>query len=222
MGKQSATTAKETAKPKSGTAKAPKAPRPKRHPSESRTRDTAKGDGKGMSEGSPTLIAKRRELIASARLRGATYSELEVILKESGLKNPSRNKTWSRGTIADDLKAIQKEWMERAISDVGEHFSRVLAELQEVKKDGWAKGDRQAVLRAIAQECRMFGFNAPVKLQISQEAKPGEVNPELVLTDMNVDQLRILYDVYSQLMAQGKEPMTVAATLVSSTPIATA
>lgn len=201
-------------------AKATTAAKPKRkngnNPDSPRSRDTAKGAGGGMKEGSPTLLAKRRELISSARLRGATYSQIEALLIESGFKNPSRGKPWSRGIIADDLKVCRDEWMANAAADIKEHYSRVLAELAEVKRAAWAAGERDVVLRAISQECKMLGFNAPVKLQISQQpTEAGEQSPGMALAGMNVEELRVLYAYQARMAAQGSsDPMTIDAVSV--------
>ena len=64
----------------------------------------------GLSNGSlQDVTAKRRELVASLRLRGHTEREIvEVIAKKSEYRNPVTGKARTNGTINTDLVALRQ------------------------------------------------------------------------------------------------------------------
>lgn len=113
------------------------------------------------------IIARRRELVARARLRGATQREIvESLPKISEFDggpciNPETGEPWSLGTINSDIKALQAEWKREAKKAVDHHKSRQLAELQEAKRQAWHDNDLQSLLRAVGMEIGLLGTEAP-------------------------------------------------------------
>ena len=114
-----------------------------------------------VNDAEQAIIDHRRELVARARLRGATIREIVEGLAQAGHVNPETGEAWSRGTIHSDLKALQSEWRRESKKAVDHHKARQLAELYEVKRQAWRDNDMQSVLRAIGQEMDLLGTEAP-------------------------------------------------------------
>lgn len=122
---------------------------------------------KVVNTAAEAIIAHRRELVARARLRGATQREIVEGLAQAGNINPDTNEPWSLGTINSDLKALQAEWRRESKKAVDHHKARQLAELQEAKRQAWHDNDMQSVLRAIGQEMDLLGTEAPKKQEVT-------------------------------------------------------
>jgi len=168
-----------------------------------------------LQEKSATEIANRREAVASLRLRGAKLAEIQELLKEMGIVNHSRKgAAWSIGVISEDIAAARKQWLANAADDVKEHYSRVLAELQEVKKAGWARGDLVVVLRALSQECKIFGFNSPLKLDIRVGSDAMKTTDE-ALSALSTEKLAVLRDVFVEMTEAGVDPQVVFGQLMA-------
>lgn len=166
-----------------------------------------------LAEGSPSDVAKRREMVASLRLRGASYLEIREILTANGIINHSRGKPWSLTKICEDIHAARNQWLANAAADMREHYSRILAELEEVKKSAWSKGDLTAVMRAISQECKILGLNSPVKVELS--VTETDKKADEVLGDLPTEKLEVLREVCVQLMAAGVDPKVLVGQLVA-------
>jgi hypothetical protein len=137
------------------------------------------------------------------------------MLTEAGIVNHSQNgKPFSIALIWKDIQACREEWTRRAADSVKEHYARILAELQEVKKSAWARGDLGVVAKVLAQECKIFGFNSPVKLEV--KVSQTEAKQDAVLENMAIDELRVLRDVHVRLLASGVDPAEVGASLVAA------
>lgn len=109
------------------------------------------------------IIAHRRELVARARLRGATQREIVEGLKQIGFVNPRTGEPWCLATVHKDLKAIQSDWRKEARQAIDKHKARQLAELQEARRQAWHDNDMASVLRAIGQEMALLGTETPKK-----------------------------------------------------------
>lgn len=176
-------------------------------------RDTVKPETGRLAEGSPSDVARRREMVASLRLRGATYVEIQEILTANDVINHSRGKPWSITKICEDIHAARQQWLANAAADIREHYSRILAELEEVKKSAWAKGDLTAVMRAISQECKILGLNSPVKVELS--VTETDKKADQILGELPTEKLEVLREVCVQLMSAGVDPKTLVGQLVA-------
>lgn len=126
------------------------------------------------------VIAQRREMVARARLRGATQREIAIGLALIGFVNPKTGEAWSPATINLDLKAIQADWRKEAVQTIGRHKARQLAELQEARRQAWHDNDIASVLRAIGQEMVLLGTEAPkpqdnLNFNVDLSSLPDEV-----------------------------------------------
>lgn len=110
-----------------------------------------------------TIIAQRRELVARARLRGASQREIVEGLKRIGFINPRTGEPWCLATINSDIKAIQADWRKEARQSIDKHKARQMAELQEARRQAWHDNDIGSVLRAIGQEMALLGTETPKK-----------------------------------------------------------
>lgn len=131
------------------------------------------------------IIARRREMVARARLRGATQREIVAALPHIEADqggpciNPETGEPWSLGTINSDIKALQSQWRREAKKVTEHHKARQLAELQEAKRQAWHDNDLQSVLRAIGQEMDLLGTEAP--------KRQDNLNFDLDVTDLPDD-----------------------------------
>lgn len=131
------------------------------------------------------IIARRRELVARARLRGATQREIVEILPKIGeadggpCVNEATSEPWSLGTINSDIKALQSEWKREAKKAVDHHKARELAELQEAKRQAFHDNDIASVLRAVALEMSLLGTEEP--------KRQANVNFDLDVSDLPDD-----------------------------------
>ena len=105
------------------------------------------------------IIALRQKTVSSARLRGMTCQQIVALLAEQGIINPRTEEPWSVATISNDLTTIEEGWREETFKNISDHRSRVLAEIQEVKRTAWQAGKHSIILRAIDQEVSLLGLN---------------------------------------------------------------
>jgi hypothetical protein len=126
----------------------------------------------GLSNGSlQDVTAKRRELVASLRLRGHTEREIvEVIAKKSEYRNPVTGKAWTNGTIHNDLVALRQEWRAESMRDIATHKAQQLAEIREARKKAWEKTNLLMVARFLEMEIKLLGTDAPIRLTWIDEA----------------------------------------------------
>lgn len=105
------------------------------------------------------VIALRQKTVSSARLRGMTCQQIVALLADQDIINPRTKQPWSVATISKDLKIIEEGWREETFKNISDHRSRVLAEIQEVKRTAWLSGKHSIILRAIDQEVSLLGLN---------------------------------------------------------------
>jgi hypothetical protein len=117
------------------------------------------------------VIAHRRELVARARLRGATIREIVVALTAIGFVNPVTEEPWSKSIVHQDIQALEGEWRQSAQQAIEEHKAQQLAELQEVRRQAWHDNDMASVLRAISLEMDLLGTPTPAKKEAGDEAE---------------------------------------------------
>ncbi len=124
---------------------------------------------RGMSNSQPNLIEARRERVAALTLRGFTAREIVAALGhgENALLNPKTGRPYSIGSIARDLMALKRRWLEASQENYAAAKARHLAEIGALKRAAWAAGDLAALARALDREARVWGFDAPGKHELT-------------------------------------------------------
>lgn len=112
------------------------------------------------------IIEQRREIVSRLRIRGFTQREIVSSLAAKGMVNPKTGKPYSVGIINADLQTMQNQWRESAQADTGEHKARQLAEIQALKRQGWAREEPKIILQALELEIAITGTKAPIKQMI--------------------------------------------------------
>jgi len=111
------------------------------------------------------VIDRRRAAVASMLARKMTERQIQdALAKEPNFWNPTTEKPWSLGTIHHDCRAVIEAWRESAQEEIGTRIARELAELDEVKRQGWKEKDLNAILRAIGMEMDLLGTKKPMLL----------------------------------------------------------
>jgi hypothetical protein len=105
-------------------------------------------------------VAQRREEVASLRLQGRTIREISRALVDKGITGQT-GKPVSIGTVHRDLTILEAEWRAAAAQNTKDRQAFFLAQLDELKKQAWAKEDYKVVLQAMGQEARILGLEAP-------------------------------------------------------------
>ena len=114
------------------------------------------------------VVYRRRQAVAKLRLRGMTVRQIVDALPrgENPIINPDTRQAYALSTIADDLKALRREWHREASADTAAHKAREFAELQEVKQLAWSQKDGRLALRALETEMKLLGTFEPMQLNI--------------------------------------------------------
>ncbi len=134
------------------------------------------------------VIDARREEVARLKVKG--YSVREIV---AGLEHEDdyNGKRWSMTTIQADIQFLRDQWREDAREEIQYQQGQLWAEIREVKKSAWARGDLTTVLKALKQECELLGLDKPIK--IARTNADGEDEPiRLMLGNMSDDQLEAL------------------------------
>lgn len=132
-------------------------------------------------------IWQRRQAVAVLRSRGLEPREIAEELTRIGLVNPKNHQPWTVSVVHNDLKELAADWRRNAKKAVSEHIARVLAELQEVKRAAWSRGDLTSVLLAIDRECKLLGLYSPqtvnlvLKERAEEIAKAAGVDPAALI-----------------------------------------
>lgn len=124
-----------------------------------------------LSKAYRDVAIRRRQLVASLRLRGQTEQEIADALSKSphGI-NPVTSKPWASGTVHNDLVALRQEWRAESMRDIATHKAQQLAEIREARKKAWEKTNLLMVARFLEMEIRLLGTDAPIRLTWIDEA----------------------------------------------------
>lgn len=140
------------------------------------------------------------------RLRGLSVREIQAGLEALRHYNPETGAVWSIGTIQSDLTALYKEWQREAMRDINEHKGQINAELNAVKASAWQADDLTSVLRAIDQQRRLLGVDAPQQTQFGgiPGGEPIQVQASdplagIDLKKLSIEQLNALESAYKTL-----------------------
>lgn len=137
------------------------------------------------------IILQRREMVAQLRLRKLTQREIVAELTKRGIVNPDTQAPYDLATVNHDLKALEKDWQKSAAQKVDIWKAQLLAELEELKRAAYAKGQLNIVRMIIDDQRKMLGTDAPtqanVKLddwrsQALTQLANGEITPAALLS----------------------------------------
>jgi hypothetical protein len=136
----------------------------------------------GLNKSNALLIAQRREIVSRLALRGMTQREIRLQLVKRKLTNPKTGEAWSLGTINTDIKALEKEWQQKASRKTDEMKVRLLAELDELKYAAWSTGDLKIVHHVLLDQLKLHGLLInEVRVNLQDELKKiGRTEDELV------------------------------------------
>ena len=122
-------------------------------------------------EPDPMQVTIRRLRVASLVLRGLTPGEIALALPKNGVVDPQSGLPYGLDVVTDDLAYLESEWEQEARLPLGAHRARVLAELREVKRSAWAKGDLSVVVRCLREEaalCTLSDVTPDEDLQLTR------------------------------------------------------
>ena len=128
-------------------------------------------DNRSMKRSAFSVIERRRELVARLVTRRLSIREIVDALGKQGEVNPLNGKPWSRDSVHQDIKALEKNWRESYSKEIAEHKAKQLADLEEVIRQGWMDRDMGVVLAAMAQKAVILGLNAPTKIDITERVR---------------------------------------------------
>lgn len=124
-----------------------------------------------MGKSNRALIELRRLRVSSLLLRKLTQREIVEILPRYKIVNPDTGKPYSLGTINHDIQQLRAEWQAQAAENIEAHKGRVLAEIQEVKREAWGQKDLRVVLAALGQERALLSLDGEISIQVAVDAK---------------------------------------------------
>ena len=139
-----------------------------------------------LNRSKTAVIEHRRRIVASLRLRGYTVREIQAALPKQDIINEKDGKDWAIGTIASDMKANEAAWKEAALIDVVQHKANVLAEVREARRAAWRADRIGLVLKALDDERKLFGLDAPTRSELSGpdggaiEVNIGDIREQLI------------------------------------------
>ena len=115
-------------------------------------------------------IEARRVQVAHLRLRGQPERAIAVQLGVS------------LGTIASDVKELDRRWRAAAAVTVDEHKARQFAEHQAVRAEAWTRTplDLDVIVRSLGVEAKLLGTEAPAKSDVTSGGKPFEAPAAVV------------------------------------------
>lgn len=143
-----------------------------------------------LNSSKKAVMHARRAYVANLRLRGLTHREIVSTLEKKHNEdvetnnpnpigcgiNPRTKKAWSVGIINEDIANVEKEWKESALRDIIEHKARQLAEIAEVKKQGWSARKFDIVLKALDQEANIMGTKATIKHELDNKVETPPIS----------------------------------------------
>ena len=111
-------------------------------------------------------VEQRREMVAQLRLRMLSMREIAVALERNGIVSPVTGRAYDVATIKRDIDALKQEWHESRNVNTDEHINRQFAEMQEIKRAGWAAKDPELALKTLREEMTLLGTKKPQEVEI--------------------------------------------------------
>lgn len=125
-----------------------------------------------LNNSNKQVISTRREMVSYCRLRGLTQRQTVYNVNRKFTRlyvdgKIDKELSFSLGTINSDIKYLEKEWKKKAEKNINQYKSNILAELDEIKKQGWDDKNLNAVLSAISQQRAIMGLDMPAKTALT-------------------------------------------------------
>jgi hypothetical protein len=147
---------------------------------------------RGGRKHSPEVLAKvaheqdrRRRLVGQLlAMQYMTQREIAAEVERLGCRNPETGKPWSLGTINADMQWLRELWLDRTAEDVKTAKSRQLAEIAQLKRECWARGNLKELNNALKLEAQILGTNAPVKIAPTTPAGDEPYGPTFDVDDL--------------------------------------
>lgn len=120
-----------------------------------------------------SIIDMRRARVSQLKLRGLSSREIALALANGDkdgngrIVSPRTGRPYDHMTILADLKVLRAEWKEERLMNTDAHADRQLAEIQEIKRAGWAKNDPELALKGIDREIKILGTAKPLEININ-------------------------------------------------------
>jgi hypothetical protein len=116
----------------------------------------------GRNKAQSDLVMLRREFVARLRVQGMTQRAIAqqlAKLVDPATKQPVFNDgtPYDIATISRDVKALEVDWLHESRVATEFYKARELAQVQEVIRLAFAKGDLSSVLRGIELEAKLTG-----------------------------------------------------------------
>ena len=116
---------------------------------------------------------RRRALVARLLVRNPRITQLEIKEElatggkngEPLIVNPETDKPYAVGTINGDVKAIRKEFRERAARDGDDWISELISRYDEIYRTAMEEGDLTAANKANDSISKIVGAYAPERHQ---------------------------------------------------------
>ncbi len=115
----------------------------------------------------------RRELVGLYRCQGMSERRITERLAADGIVNAATGEPYSLTTVAKDVSVMVRRWRQASGEAMENHVAEQLAQLNEVKRQGFESGNLQAVLGALKLEARLLGLEAPEKVAVSHAGMPA-------------------------------------------------
>lgn len=135
--------------------------------------------------------------ISGLYLQGKTQWEIKEIIGVS------------QGTVSNDLRALQKAWMESSLLNINEGVAKELRRINFIEREAWESwassktettfGDTkylQIVQWCIDRRCKIIGFDAPQKHEIRETIKTENTDKlKKVVAKMTDEQRKTFFEI---------------------------
>jgi hypothetical protein len=133
---------------------------------------------KNLNKAHADMIVKRREMVASLRLKGLSLRQITEALAKGDrdgngrMVNPSTDEPFDVATIHEDLEYLKGEWAANAARSTDEFIAEDLAELIELKKWAWKTNKGELVLRCQERRAKLLGLDKPTQHDVTSGGQP--------------------------------------------------
>lgn len=131
------------------------------------------------------IATARRERVASLRARGLSQREITRALADEKFINPETGEPFNLITVNRDLKFLRSRQQKIADLETQQHIARQMADVLELKRVAWHKGDLKSVATAIELEMKLTG-TISTKLDVNLKRKPDSAEG---MTDEELEKL---------------------------------
>lgn len=120
-----------------------------------------------------SIISLRRARVAQLKLRQLSSREIALALAQGDrdgnnrIVSPQTGKPYDHKVILADLKILQEEWKKDRLQDTDTHIDRQFAEINEVKRAGWAQSNPKLVLEGLDREMKLLGTSKPLEINFN-------------------------------------------------------